>query len=642
MLSNNQVKRMENEGYDFDYMERILPTGGIQFTEDKIKYGSNFCSCVHVYQLPNHPLPFWMTKLIGNPNTLTKIDIRTINKEKVITSLENSVSELRYQAKKGRTAIDRDDARTEMLSMEEFAQRINRGGDIPKVLHIRIFVTGSTQEELERRVSELLKALKAKDYRATVFLGAQKEEWLSLSMPASEQEQYPVLPDGVQVNSDVIGGGFPFNHQSLIDPCGCYIGETDTHGAFIFDPFQVTTYRKSFSAMVLGKSGFGKSTLLKMIADGMSGRNCFIRGFELNRDWRKWVESKDGQILDLSGEQGMLNPLEPMGTISDDTGTRIRELESYTQHRARFFTLVQFLNPDLSKVDIQMFHVIFDDFYIDKGLLPPHYQANRQAIHIIGRDPQEYPTIEEFYHFYKDYVKDPNRFHYTSDLELKSVNDFEKVLYNMAYSNGNIFNGHTTLKGLDQEKILFFDLQSIDGMDENIKACLIFQAINIIWQQALTNGMKQKARLNAGEVTREDLTYFLFIMDECQNILKPQYAFAIDYIAKFVKEMRKFSAGIYFATQSPQELLPEDASEEYARQIKMIFELCNNRFFLRIDNSVNDVVRRAMGNAFEESEYTTLNNLEQGEVVVYLGGNENYKIKVLPDADQLKVFDGGH
>ena len=635
-------KEYESQGYDIDYMDRIRPAGGVKFLEDKVQFGTNYSTCVHVYQLPNHPMPFWMTKLIGNPNTLTKIDMKIVNKEKVLKSLETSIRELRSQAKDGRSAIERDEALAEMHSAQNFAQRINRGGDIPKLVQIRIYVTGTTEEELEKRVSELIKALRSNHYRATVYLGIQKEEWQALSMSATEQEEFPILPSGIQVNSDVIGGGFPFNHQSLIDPRGCYIGETDSHGAFIFDPFQVTTFRKSFSTMVLGKAGFGKSTLLKMIADGMSGRNCMIRGFEMNRDWRKWVHSKEGKILDLSGEEGMLNPLEPAGTIVDDSGTKINQLASYTQHRARFFTLIQFLNPDLSRVDIQMFHVIFDDFYIDKGLLPQNYQVNRDQIDIIGHDPSYYPTIEEFYEYYKDYVNDPKRFHYTSELERKSVNDFEKVLHNMSYSNGNIFNGHTTLKGLDSEQILFFDLQTIDGMDENIKACLIFQSINIIWQQALTNGMKMKAKLNAGEITKEDITYFLFIMDECQNILKPEYAFAISYINKFVREMRKFSAGIYFATQSPQELLPEEANEEYVRQIKTIFELCNNRFFLRMDNSVNDVLRRAMGHAFEESEYETLNNLEQGEVVVYLGGSENYKIKVMPDQDQLKIFDGGH
>lgn len=635
-------KEWENQGFDIDYMDRIRPAGGVKFSEDKMIFGNNYATCLHVYQLPDAPRPFWMTKLIGNPNTMTKIDITKTSKEKVLRSLETSIRELRDQAKNGRSAIERDEAFAEMRSSQEFAQRINRGGDVPKLLDIRIYVTGETEEELEKRVSELRKALKSNDYRATVYLGTQKEEWQSIGMSATEQKNIPTLPQGLQVNSDVIGGGFPFNHQSLIDDRGCYIGETDSHGAFIFDPFQVTTFRKSFSTMVLGKAGFGKSTLLKMIADGMSGRNCLIRGFEMNRDWRKWIGSKEGTILDLSGKDGMLNPLEPMGTIVDDSGTKINQLSSYTQHRARFFTLIQFLNPDLSRVDIQMFHIIFDAFYVDKGLLPKNYHNRKDEIDIIGHAPSYYPTIEEFYEYYKAYVKDPMRFHYNSEAERKSVNDFEKVLHNMSYSNANIFNGHTTLKGLDSEQILFFDLQTIDGMDENIKACMIFQAITIIWQQAITNGMKMKAKLNAGEITKDDLTYFLFIMDECQNILKPEYSFAISYINKFVREMRKFSAGIYFATQSPQELLPEEATEEYVRQIKTIFELCNNRFFLRIDPSVNDVIRRAMGNVFEESEYETLNDLEQGEAVVYLGGSENYKIKVKPDTHQLKIFDGGH
>jgi hypothetical protein len=60
----------------------------------------------------------------------------------------------------------------------------------------------------------------------------------------------------------------------------------------------------------------GKSTLLKLIEELLYGRRMIIRGVEKNRDWFKLLQSQNGKIDDLSGKEGMLNPMEPLATIT--------------------------------------------------------------------------------------------------------------------------------------------------------------------------------------------------------------------------------------------------------------------------------------------------------------------------------------
>ena len=88
--------------------------------------------------------------------------------------------------------------------------------------------------------------------------------------------------------------------------------------------------------MTLGKPGMGKSTLLKLLEEMLYGKRTIIRGFEKNRDWYKLIQSQNGKIYDLSGKEGMLNPMEPLATITDASGKVIDELNSYLQHRATF------------------------------------------------------------------------------------------------------------------------------------------------------------------------------------------------------------------------------------------------------------------------------------------------------------------
>lgn len=171
----------------------------------------------------------------------------------------------------------------------------------------------------------------------------------------------------------------------------------------------------------------------------------------------------------------------------------------------------------------------------------------------------------------------------------------------------------------------------IGHFDDEVYKCMLYTAMNIVWNQALKNGRIQKIALENGDITPDEVRFFDFFLDECQEILSPDMVFVVKQVVKFLKEMRKFSAGAFFATQSPQELLPETSSDDYISKIKQVFELCNAKFFLQLDVSVSETMKKAMGNLLTDGQYEDLALLEQGEVIVNLGGNNNYKIKTDPD-----------
>ncbi|MDY4307424.1 hypothetical protein SNF32_09200 [Enterococcus mundtii] len=116
--------------------------------------------------------------------------------------------------------------------------------------------------------------------------------------------------------------------------------------------------------------------------------------------------------------------------------------------------------------------------------------------------------------------------------------------------------------------------------------------MNIVWNQALNNGRRQKIALANNEIEIDDVVFFAFFLDECQEILSPDTVFVVKQVVKFLKEMRKFSAGAFFATQSPQELLPENSSDDYISKIKQVFELCSSKFFLGLDASVAGTMKK--------------------------------------------------
>lgn len=643
MLSKKEVLDLEKKGYDLEFIYRIQPKGGFKPTEDKIIAGDGVYATLHVYELPKSPMPFWLTKLMGNDNTVTKVDISPLEKERALKDINTSLNEYREQALEGRTQTDRNDAATEYRSLEKYASEIKQGGEVTKLIDIRIYLAADTQDELDKEISVLRKSLKASDYKVVAFIGKASNEWLAFSQSYTEQQKTPGSKAGLAVGTTAIGGGYPFNHKYLIDPRGSYIGQTDTQGAVIYDPFYVTSIRKSFSSMILGKPGMGKSTLLKLIEEGLFGRNTCIRGFEKNGDWKKLIKHQKGRIVDLSGKGGMLNPLEPLATITDETGMHIDQLNSYLQHRAKFFNQIRFLNPVMRSVDVLDFGNILDSFYIEQGLLPKDYmnKENAKEINIIGLDSSKYPIMSDFNDFLTRYVSSGYKDRVTG-VKMVEMENFQSVINSMTHQYGSIFNGTTTFDNLNDEQVLFFDIETIGHFDTEIYKCLLFTAMNIVWNQALNNGRRQKIALANNEITIEDVVFFAFFLDECQEILSPDTVFVVNYVVKFLKEMRKFSAGAFFATQSPQELLPENSSDDYISKIKQVFELCSAKFFLGLDASVTGTMKKAMGGLLTEGQYKDLSLMEQGDVFINLGGTNNYKIKTDPDEKQLMRFAGGH
>ncbi|MFB8625924.1 VirB4 family type IV secretion system protein [Enterococcus casseliflavus] len=641
MLNEKEIQTLVKEGFDLSFIEKIQPQGGITFPEDRMVAGDGTYACLHIYQLAKRPAPFWLTTIMNNQNSITKFDLAPIDKEVILSDIDKAMRELDSQAEENRTRTQRNEAVNEFRSLERYANEINQGDEVSKMVDIRIYVTADTQEELEKEVGDLRRSLKAMGYKSVSYIGKQAQEWLAFFQSYSEQQNEPGSKEGITVPSSAIGGGYPFNHQFLNDTGGGYIGKTDTGGSFIYNPYAITALRKSFSSMTLGKPGMGKSTLLKLLEEMLYGKRTIIRGFEKNRDWYKLIQSQNGKIYDLSGKEGMLNPMEPLATITDASGKVIDELNSYLQHRATFFNKVRFLNPAMRSVDILDFGKIMDDFYISYGLLPENYTQNQKDIHIIGLDPSRYPTVGEFKQFVDQFVESGYKDRVT-DVKMVEMENFQTVITSMCEQYGSIFNGRSTFRNIDEEDVLFFDIETIGHFDDEVYKCMLYTAMNIVWNQALKNGRKQKIALENGDITPDEVRFFAFFLDECQEILSPDTVFVVKQVVKFLKEMRKFSAGAFFATQSPQELLPETSSDDYISKIKQVFELCNAKFFLQLDASVSETMKKAMGNLLTDGQYEDLALLEQGEVIVNLGGNNNYKIKTDPDQEQLKRFAGGH
>lgn len=635
-LSVKEKNRLIENGYDLNFISKIQPKGGLKFGEKYINSGDAYVGCLHVYAYAEEVSALWLSSLMNIENTVATLDIATANKSEVIKDINRSINELRDRTSSERRATDKDDAQYELANLREFAQKITQGGEVMKLTHCRIFFYDFSLEQLEKRMGDTKKELDGLNIRSSIFLFQTKQEWNSLFMNYENQRKLDNVREGVILPSTSIGGGIPFHHQALKDPRGIYFGQTSTGGAFMLDPFYSTNTRRSFNGFILGKMGFGKSTAMKLLEEGLVAKNTFIRGFDKARDYYDLVSSQNGKIIDLSGGGGMINPLEIFATKTDVTGAIIDEFGSFMQHLSKVTNMIRFLNPQITDIELTEFRGLLRQFYIHKKILTQDYIENPQSVKVTGFEPKYYPTMSEFSHYLRSV-----KFQNPTPQRVRTLEVLQIMVNEMVTQYAPLFDGHTTIENIEDEQIVFFDIDGISQLDTPVFNCQLFTALTLMWNHALKNGRMMKRLLEDKKITYEDVRYFMVLIDECHNIINSKNLFAVDYVVSFEREMRKFSAGVFFATQSPNEVLPENASDQSVAAIKTVFELTQYKVFFYLDNSVMGRMKDVLGESLTETEYQMLTNLKVGQAVFQTSSTEAYTVTFDPEREQLARFKGG-
>lgn len=642
IATKRQARELIEKGYDLNFVEKTQTRGGIKFDQRYISTGDGYVTVLALYEFAEDVNSRWLTDLMAIPNTVATFDISTANKEELLRSVNNSIGELDYRFSNETKTTDKTDALEDKYNLQDFAREISRKGEVVKTVQSRIFVYSDSLEELEKKVAEVRKDLGSINHKCIVPQFRMKEEWQSLFTNNKEQEAAIFSRKGLTVPSKNIGGGIPFHHKSLKDPRGFYLGTTSTGGAFIFDPFHFNKTRKSYNAFILGKMGFGKSTLLKQLQEGLQAKNCFIRGFDKSGEYEEMVLKSGGTYVDLGGGDMTVNPLQIYATSIDKSGN-IDTNKSFQNHIAKCGNQLRFLEPDIDENRIREYNLLLQDFYIYKGLIPIEWKTaqtdeerNRLIGNIFDLPNESYPIYSDFLAYIEE-----KKFESATPERIRGMEVLKTIIQDMCVSYPQIFNSYTTMPNFDDQKIVYYNIDAISNLPEPIFHCQLFTALTTIWNSALKNGKRVRSLLRTKQISVRDSTDFMVFLDECHNIINPNNPYACEYVSKFAREMRKMRAGAYFATQSPELLLPSDSDSPVAKTIKTIFSLCTFKCFFNLDESVSMDIKRILGNTITDSELMLLSTLKEGEAICQTSSEDNYLVFFDPDKEQFERFDGG-
>lgn len=638
----NLQENIQPKETDKNLIHYIAPRGRISFKDEKIiKTGNGYEACIHIYGYPPRVSRFWLTTVCNINDVVTFIDIGTDNIVEVKKNINKSISEQVQRAHYVNDYSEKYDAEVRAEELKELYHEIESMGEIIKLVHIRIFVTGKTINEIEINTKKILDSFEGGGYSASVFLNESKNEWETMFLPYSMQgndKAYAIEPQ--EFKAVTLAGGLPFYFSSLEDKYGTLLGYTPCRGNVLFDLFCVSEKRTHFNSVVVGGMGTGKSSLLKKQFYDRASRGDFVRTFDITGEFRYLTEMTGGKFLKLDGSNGIINPLEILPGAENEIG-------NYTIHLSRLSTFYKLFSPEVSRDEIDTFEELVNKIYVKFGFIENDGFEVRHKEKLSGLPAEKYPIFSDLIVLADEEIKELSKKKETK-LEsqitvdkIKRIDKVKRTITNLVMNYGQLINGPTSFDNITDTQIVTFDISTLRNMKAEIFDALIFNALSLCWGNAVKNGQIMKELYETKKMSLSEVVHTLIIIDESHNWINTKKIAAVEQVTIFAREGRKFFCGIIMASQSIRDYVPEGSTEQGFNAIKILFELSQYKFIFRQDNNVTDLLSNIFKGQLTPSEIDRIPNLERGQCILSITSDCNVETHVFLTDEELEMFRGG-
>lgn len=636
-------------GYNPMLLASIQPQGGIKFEPNFSLLGNGYMACLHVYKYQNVVSNYWLEPIVNMQNALCTIDISNANKKEVVDQINKAMAEQNSRFYNAKENIERKDAEKQYNELGQLYDEMQVGENVKRI-HLRLYVKGKTFEELEVNTQKAMEELESMNFRSSVCLNEQEWEWESLFTSYKAQTEYINKRKGKEIPSTTLAAGYPFHYTYLQDVSGSYLGTTYTGGTVLFDLFHRDSRRKSYNALMVGQMGSGKSTLLKKQVVEQAIRGNKVRILDVTGEFGELVETLGGKQIALDGSQGIINPLQVYLTAdkTDENKNLLPDIEtSFTKHLSKLRVFYKYLKTTASEEEQALFSNLLRKLYIKKGLWA---EGEETVINITEFPADQYPTFSEFLHFtrnelYEDISSKKMRSN-LSEISILLLSNIELAIENIVNIYGRMFDGHSSLDSINEEKVVSFPVRNLLSMSSEVFQAQLFNILNMLWDGMMVTGSPQFKKFNEGKLNAIDAEKYLIIIDEAHNFINTNdlAQATVKEVTRFMREARKYFGGIFFVSHSVNDFVPNyesSNSSDNAENIKKLFQLTQYKFIAQQDSITIPVIRKIFAGQITDSELAAIPRFETGHVLLSISGVKNITFKVDIPSYELSLFGGG-
>lgn len=591
-FSRNFDEREINEISEEHLLEWVKPKE-IAFRANKYAIDGTEAAVLAVADYPLRVKNAWGSELFNIPNTKTVMHIKPVEKFKAIQRIDKCVSDMETKQILSEKASEANSAEIHRETMESLLDSLQAENE--SLFDVTLTVTAYNYTGNESYKKNVRRAMLTGNFKPSTLNGLQIEAFKSSAVSPES-----TLKNHVRgINSSSLAAAFPFVRIFVMDEGGIMLGENRTNRyPFIFDLWKRGNLYQNSNAMIIGKSGAGKSFFLKNLILNEWANGTRVIVCDPEAEYLALTRNLKGNIIDVgNAKEGRINPFHIYKILTEE-GTPADSKITFNTHLKMLESFFKIVLVGASQDVIELINNLVVETYERKGI--------KETTDCSGFMAEDFPLFSDLLETLQS--KDSENMDSLTLRDMRTAELYLQKFVNGRYSD--IWNAPSTLS-VDADMI-DFNFQSLFANKNNVVAnaqmLLVFRFI----EQEIINAREMN---KYGKNLRT-----MIVVDEGHLFIDAKFPIALDFFYQMSKRIRKYNGSFIPATQN---IADWNANEELRSKTSAIIKNSQYLFVFKLAapdmKDVLDVFKA--GDSFNEEEQRMIISAVTGQMF-FVGSTE--------------------
>jgi hypothetical protein len=606
----NFDEREINELEDLDLVNWIKPKS-LEFKANRYTIDNTQAAVLAVADYPLRVKNAWGSELFNIPNTKVVMHIKPVDKFKAIRRIDKCISEMETKEILSDNASESNSAQTHRETMHTLLDSLQTENE--NLLDVTLTISAYNYLNDINFKKTVKRAMQVGNFKASTLYCLQLQGFKSADIsPSTMLKNYER-----GINSSSLAAVFPFVRTFVMDDGGVMLGENRSNNyPFILNIWKRGNLYQNSNAMIIGKSGSGKSFFLKNLIANEWANGTRIILLDPEAEYLNLTRNIGGNVIDVgNAKEGRINPFHIYKILTED-GIPADSIVTFNTHLKMLESFFKIVLVGASNDVIELINNLVIEAYEKKGITETTDCINLRA--------DDFPTFSDLYEVLKAKDKDN-----LDNLTLRDMRTAE--LYLQKFVSGrysDIWNAPSTLQA--NADMIDFNFQSLFANKNNTVAnaqmLLVFRFI----EQEIINAREMNKQGN-------DLRTMI-ICDEAHLFIEPKFPIALDFFYSMSKRIRKYNGSFIPATQN---IADWNANEELRGKTSAIIKNSQYTFIFKLSApDMQDLLDiYAAGESFNKEEQRMIISSATGQAFFIASSELRSTVKIVAFDNVKKLFE---
>lgn len=609
-FSRNFDEREVADVEDDKLKDWIVPEK-VEFKSNRYKMDGTEAAVFAIADYPLRVKNAWGADLFNIPNTKVVMHIKPVDKYKAIKRIDKCIGEMETKQILSEKASESNSAETHRESLNTLLDSLQTENE--SLLDVTLTITAYNYFNDDNFKKSVRRAILTGNFKPSNLYGLQIEGFKAANIsPTSNLTNYER-----GINSSSLAAVFPFVRTFVMDEGGIMLGENKSnHYPFIFNIWKRGNLYQNSNAMIIGKSGSGKSFFLKSLLLNEWANGTRVVVLDPEAEYLALTRNLHGNIIDVgNAKEGRINPFHIYKILTED-GTPADSVITFNTHLKMLESFFKIVLVGASADVIELINNLAVETYERKGITELTDCSNFKA--------EDFPLFTDLL----DTLKNKDK----TDVDALTLRDMRTAeLYLQKFVSGrysDIWNGYSTLE--TNANLIDFNFQSLFANKNNVVASA---------QMLLVFRFIEQEVINAREANKNGRNLrTMIVCDEAHLFIDAKFPIALDFFFSMSKRIRKYGGSFIPATQN---IADWNANEELRGKTMAIIKNSQYTFIFKLSapdmKDVLDVY--SAGDSFNDEEQRMIISAVTGQAF-FIGSTElRTCVRIITGENATALFD---